>query len=419
VRAAGKDMADLYYLTQLAFPNTPPFELKASLERDGNDLRVESASGRVGASDLTARLDIDLARKRPRMTGTITSQRLRLEDLAASLGTKASSAQSAPAAQSLSRSEPAARRPPARAVTAPADVQLFPTARLQAERVRAMNADVRFTATSIEAGNVPLKGVDLRVRIDDGVLALDPLELQMPEGRVRGTVRIDARGTTPDTQMDLRVSDIQLAQFKGKGAAAVPPVSGDVEARIVAHGRGDSVHDFAAGADGKVTFVLPHGEMSAALAELTGIDLVNGIGLLLRKDKRSEIRCGVAQFAVDEGTMRAQTLLIDTKDLLITGNGDIRLGPEELDLSIKGDPKKPRVGRLKAPVKVTGHLLKPKVGIDTGRTLKQGAIATAIGALVAPVAAVIAFVDPGLAKDANCAALLGEAENAPGAPTAR
>ncbi|HEV7714618.1 MAG TPA: hypothetical protein VGO53_03430, partial [Steroidobacteraceae bacterium] len=34
---------------------------------------------------------------------------------------------------------------------------------------------------------------------------------------------------------------------------------------------------------------------------------------------------------------------------------------------------------------------------------------TAIGAVVAPLAAVIAFVDPGLAKDANCSALLAEA----------
>jgi AsmA family protein len=418
LRASGKDMADLYYLTQLAFPNTPPFELTASLERDGDDLRVESASGRVGASDLAARLDIDLARKRPRMTGEITSRRLRLADLAASLGTKASSAQSAPDTQSLSRRESSARRPPAAPANAPASAQLFPTARLQAERVRAMNADVRFRASAVEAGNVPLQGVDFRVRLEDGVLTLDPLELQMPQGKVHGTVRIDARGATPDTHMDLRVTDIQLAQFKGKAAGAVPPVSGTVQARLVAQGRGDSVHAFAAGANGNATFVLPHGEISAALAELTGVDLVNGIGLLLQKDRRSEIRCGVAQFGVDNGTMHAQTLLIDTKNVLITGDGEVRLGPEELALSIRGEPKKMRLGRLRTPVRITGYLLKPRVGIDTGRTLKQGAIAAAIGALVAPVAAVLAFVDPGLAKDANCAALLNEAEHTPGAPSA-
>jgi hypothetical protein len=40
--------------------------------------------------------------------------------------------------------------------------------------------------------------------------------------------------------------------------------------------------------------------------------------------------------------------------------------------------------------------------------VKQGAIAAALGTIVTPIAAVFAFVDPGLAKDQNCAALLAE-----------
>jgi hypothetical protein len=38
-------------------------------------------------------------------------------------------------------------------------------------------------------------------------------------------------------------------------------------------------------------------------------------------------------------------------------------------------------------------------------------IAAALGALVTPIAAVIAFVDPGLAKDQNCAAMIAEADS--------
>jgi hypothetical protein len=42
---------------------------------------------------------------------------------------------------------------------------------------------------------------------------------------------------------------------------------------------------------------------------------------------------------------------------------------------------------------------------------KQGAEAAALGALATPLAAILAFVDPGLAKDANCSALLEEARD--------
>jgi uncharacterized protein involved in outer membrane biogenesis len=223
----------------------------------------------------------------------------------------------------------------------------------------------------------------------------------------------------PVTQLDLRLSDVELAQLKGKAPDASAPLAGDLQARLLAQGRGDSVHDFAADASGRVTVVLPHGEVREAFAELAGIDAVRGLGLLLTgKDQRTDIRCGVAQFAIDDGTMHVQNLVFDTQNVLITGLGEVRLGPEELALSIKGEPKKLRFGRLRTPIKVGGHLLKPSVGVSATDTLKQGAIAVAVGTLITPLAAVIAFVDPGLAKDANCSALLAQADASQAAPAA-
>jgi uncharacterized protein involved in outer membrane biogenesis len=166
-----------------------------------------------------------------------------------------------------------------------------------------------------------------------------------------------------------------------------------------------------ADADGRASVILPHGEVRAALAELTGINVARGLGLLLKGDtERDDIRCGVAQFNIQDGLMRADRVVFDTETVRITGRGDVRLGPEELDLEIKGEPKKLRFARLRTPIEINGHLRKPSIGIDTGKTLKQGAIATALGTVLTPLAAIIAFVDPGLAKDENCAALLASAE---------
>ncbi len=128
--------------------------------------------------------------------------------------------------------------------------------------------------------------------------------------------------------------------------------------------------------------------------------------LLKGDNEKAEVRCGLAQFAVEDGTMRAQTVVFDTQDVRITGRGEVRLGPEELELSIKGEPKKLRLARLRTPVEIGGHLRKPSIGIDAGETVKQGAIAAALGVVLTPLAAVAAFVDPGLAKDENCSELL-------------
>jgi uncharacterized protein involved in outer membrane biogenesis len=416
VRATGKDLADFYYLTQLALPNTPPFMLSASVERDGSVLHIDPLEGKVGESDLHGKLTVDLSHKRPLITGDLVSKQLRMKDLAASLGTQAAPPASA-GGHALAKAEPAAKKPLAPPATAPASERLLPDARLQVDRVRAMNADVHFAATSIEAGPVPMKQVLLHIVLQDGVLELDPLEFQMPQGKLHGTVHIDARASVPQTHLDLRISDIELAQLKGKAPDATAPLSGDLEARLVATGKGDSVHDFAAGANGRVTVILPHGEMREAFAELAGIDVVRGLGLILTGAKqRSDIRCGVAEFGLQDGTMHVQNVTFDTTNVLITGLGEIRLGPEELDLSINGDPKKPRIGVLRTPIKIRGHLLKPSIGVSTTQTLKQGAIAAALGTLLTPLAAVLAFVDPGLAKNADCAALLAEAQQTKTAP---
>jgi uncharacterized protein involved in outer membrane biogenesis len=359
-------------------------------------------------------LNIDMSRKRPDVTGALVSKQLRLSDLAESLGGKP--LPEAPPAGSLSKAAPraAASKHEAPPATAPPQARLLPDARLQVDRVRAMNADVQFTATSVEAGTVPLKQVALHIKLNEGVLSLDPMEMQMPQGRLRGTAVIDARGKAPATRLDLRMSDIQLAQFKGKSPDAKAPLTGSLQARLVAAGSGDSLHDFAAAADGTATFVLPHGEINAAFAELTGVDVAHGLGLLLKGGQdREEVRCGIAQFNIQNGTMRVQDFVVDAKDVRITGRGEVRLGPEELDLSLRGEPKKFRLARLKAPVRITGHLLKPSIGLAAGPAVKQGAIATALGVALTPLAAVIAFVDPGLAKDADCAALLGDSAAAP------
>lgn len=77
-------------------------------------------------------------------------------------------------------------------------------------------------------------------------------------------------------------------------------------------------------------------------------------------------------------------------------------------------------------MEIHGALLKPTFGLETGHVLKQGAIAATLGTLLTPLAAVLAFVDPGLAKDQNCAQLLAEAKTSgrlafssppPGAPS--
>ena len=57
-----------------------------------------------------------------------------------------------------------------------------------------------------------------------------------------------------------------------------------------------------------------------------------------------------------------------------------------------------------------GTLTRPVIGIRGRNSIVQAAEAVGLGVVLTPVAAVLAFVDPGLAKDADCAALFTVAQ---------
>lgn len=421
VEARGRDLAELYYLTQITLPNSPPYDLRAHIARDGSHVALRQLAGSFGGSDLAGSVDIDASTKRPVVHADLVSRRLLLKDFVAVTGNEAQGT-----SLGASQVDAAGRPPTARRSASAAAPLFFPTAKLQAERLRAIDADVQFHADALDAGTVPFTQVNLHAQLEGGELRLAPLRFGMAQGQLAANVRLDANVSPPTVHAELRASDVQLSQFKGKQSAA-PPVDGIVDARAVVDGRGDSVHEVMSSASGRFTAVIPSGDIRSALPELTGVDVAKGVGLLLKgPGDRAPIRCGVAQFALEDGTAHAQELVFDTQNVLITGSGRVYLGPEKLDLDIEGRPKQVRVARLRAPVEIRGELLRPSFRLETGHVLKQGAIATALGALLTPLAAVVAFVDPGLAKNQNCRQLLAQAEQpatgdpAPGeAPAAR
>ena len=60
------------------------------------------------------------------------------------------------------------------------------------------------------------------------------------------------------------------------------------------------------------------------------------------------------------------------------------------------------------PISVSGPLLHPKPTVEKGPAIGQAAAGLALGAVLSPLAAILPFVDAGLAKDANCSAMIHE-----------
>ena len=147
--------------------------------------------------------------------------------------------------------------------------------------------------------------------------------------------------------------------------------------------------------------------------------MTKSLFLLLAKDQSdTDIRCAIADFRVKNGVLTADRIIADTGVTVIKGTGTVDLGGETLDLRLQGAPKQFRLVRLKAPITVQGPIRSPHFGVDLDDSFGQAGIAVALGAVLTPLAAVLPFVDPGLAKNTDCAALFAQAK-ASAAPPAK
>jgi len=394
----GNDLADLYYLTGLTFPNTPAYRVTANVTRDNMVYHIGGIRGRVGASDLEGALKVDVSNHgRPYLTGDLRSRVLNFKDLGSLFGATAANA---PTGVKVGV-----------APQATTGRRLLPDASLDVERVRGMDAKVSYHAASVNAPNLPLRAVSLGVDLDHGLLRLDPIDFTFPQGHLTGTASINARTANQTNAVDMRLTNVAVQEFL-PAVQGAKPIEGTLSARLKATGGGNSVHKAAASADGDFVAVMPGGTMRQSLAELMGVDATKGLFMYLSKDPhQTDVRCAVADFNIHNGVATAQTIVLDTGVVLVNGNGSVNLNDESMKLTFQGKPKKFRLIRVDAPIVIGGHLSQPTFGVNPGPAIVQGGLA-AIFHTILP------FVGFDMAKDANCSGLIGEA-HAEGAPPVR
>lgn len=390
LRLRGRDLSDVYLLTGVTTPNTPPYRLAGRLTRDDARFAFAGVRGRVGSSDLSGDVVVNKVDDRRRVDADLRSRLLDIDDLMVVLG-----------------AEPRVVSGGDTVVSSGVPGRLLPDAPLDVERLRVMDGAVRFRAARVKGNGLDIRRVDLGGDLKGGVLDLDPVAFTFSRGELRGTAKINATRDTPYSAIDFRLRGYPLESII-PARNGVPTVTGRALGRARLEGPGASVHDFAAASKGTISLVVPQGRMRAAFAELLGINLLAGL-LKLDDDSTAEVRCAVADFTVSGGTATARTFVIDTTPVLAHGSGAIDLGSETINLRIDGETKEARLIRLWAPILVRGPLMSPKVSVDSGEVAAQVGLAAILGALVNPFAALAAFVDPGLAGDANCGALISSA----------
>jgi uncharacterized protein involved in outer membrane biogenesis len=378
IEVSGKSMDQLYEVVHVAFPRTSAYTSKGRLVREGGVTRYERFSGKVGESDLAGTLSVDNNGERPFMQGDLVSKVLNLADLGPLVGTNR-----------------------------PRKTGVLPDAPFDPGRWGSVDADVRLRAGTIKRPEqLPLEDLSARIQMRDRVLTLNPLEFGIAGGKIAGPIRLDGSKETIRADTALRVHKLQLAKLFPTIKQAQTSL-GDIGGLIELKGHGNSVGKMLASADGKIGLFIDDGKVSAFLMQLAAMDLWNVARVKLSGDKPIELRCAIADFGVKDGVMQTNAFIFDTAAVVISGEGTIDLGSEEMDLKLGPKPKEKSLASLNSPLYIRGTFLEPEVSPDVGRMAAKGLGALVMGALN-PLLALVPLINEGPGKDSNCAKLIAE-----------
>lgn len=387
---AGQSLAKVGDALGLTLPTTEAFTLKGRLKKSGQVWSLEQSDLAVGDSRLGGDFTVDRRPAVPLLTGQLTGSRLVLADLLPAFG--------------------AAR--PGTGNPKPPPGQVVPEKEFDIPALHAMNADVKVRLQRAELGQLfrqPLAPLEGDLSLDAGVLTLTNVLARAAGGEVKGQLGLDGTQENPLWTVDLRWAGIELDQWlrprnamsqSDKPSGEKPGyISGKLGGHAQLEARGKSTQRMIGSTDGTVQAWVRDGTISHLVIEAVGIDIAQGLGLMLVGDDALPMHCAVVKTNAKNGTFTPEVALVDTRDSTVFIEGSVSLADERYALKMTSKPKDISPAALRTPVRMEGSFAKPELTLEkkpiAGRVLAAVALAA-----IHPLAALIPFFDVG-DKDAE------------------
>jgi uncharacterized protein involved in outer membrane biogenesis len=400
MKLAGPSMAELYPLTGVLLPETPPYETHGRLvgkkaDDDRWTFTYEKFSGRVGASDIAGTLSYVQRATRALLRGELTSQQLRLADLGPSVG-----------------ADTGAGTKQAGKVKAPPSGKALPVDEFNTAKWGAMDADVKFTGKRIvRVNDIPLDNVVADIHLHDKVLKLTPLNFGMAGGQITTNISLDGRKKNIDAEARVAARHLKINQLFPK-LKSMQASFGEINGDAALAGSGNTVAAMLGSSNGELNAVVTEGSVSKFILEIAGLNVANAVATKIFGDKQVHMNCLAAEAAVRNGRANFQRFVLDTDDAVIDVNGYVDLGKEELNLDIRPRTKGNRILTLRTPLYAKGTFAKPDIGpYKTPIAIKAGA--AAVLAAINPLAAVLPLVNVTKVPDTDCRSAIAAAEKPP------
>jgi AsmA family protein len=372
---SGQDMANLYQLTGVPIPSTPPFSLTGRLNYAGGAFRFDNLTGRVGSSDLEGSIAETPGTPRRKVVANLQSHQVDLTDLAGFLG-------ATPGKTTTPGQTAATKAKVVRAVESP---KLLPDTPINLPKINIADVDLHYHGERIINHDVPLDNLTVHLVIKDGRITVDPLDFAVGTGTIASNFDLDQKDGLLHTKANIDFRKLQLSRLMA--ATHTFAGSGTVGGNAYLTGNGNSMAAILGHGNGHATLFMQNGaDLSALLVDLAGLQFGDAVLSALGIPVKTKIDCMVSDFALTDGIVDTKTFLLATKEANILGSGKVNLDDEKLDLAMRTEATHLSIGSFSTPINIGGTLRNPSVLPAPGPLAARAVPAIALGVLFPPLA---------------------------------
>jgi AsmA protein len=264
-----------------------------------------------------------------------------------------------------------------------------PPLEIPVDLIRELNAAGSLTIGEVLLGGMTFSDVELAVDSAAGRMRIHPFTAGFFDGRYEGDIRIDASGEVATLSTNEKISAVSLAPL-AKAAFDQDNITGLVNGTFQLAGRGNDMSEIQKTLDGKLSFTLADGAYE-------GVDIwyqLRRARALFHKETppepslppRTPFSDVSATGTITDGVMRNEDFVADLPFMRLTGKGSVDLVAGTIDYALTGNVyDRPEgieqtaegevadLAKAVIPLKVTGTLVEPKIGIDVDDMVKERA----------------------------------------------
>ena len=259
----------------------------------------------------------------------------------------------------------------------------------------AWETDLAITIDALGADDSNFKDLAFRVHSTKGHWTIRLVDGTFPAGHGKGEISLQCGQLPGALKLETTVSSQGSSTFDQSGATF--EMLGRMESMLTLAGRGRTWRQILKDLDGRFTVFLGPVQTGALESRIYSRSLFHALTVSWGQPKKATVDCVVFDMQFENGIGHSQHLVITTPSMVINGSGEVDLTRDALDIVMIPYAKHLRLDRIHVPVRITGSIQKPEVGLDWEDAVQRLGVELA-AVLVDPIIPVLSF-DGRLAKE--------------------